>query len=247
MTRIGAAALGAAVLGACTAGPLDAIALGPNSLADGLLAHYTFDEGSGSTVVDHSGNDRDGALTGGTWIPDGEFGGALRLGGSDYVTVANFPNMLSSLSVSAWVRTSSMPTDGYETVVSTEIVFQGGWQLNLDKTTSDTAVHEAFWDTVRATYTYYECPCMPLGQWAHLAMVVDGDAHTLTMYVDGQVESVTPAPNPMTPGSAVLYIGRWSMQDRLLVGDIDDIAIYNRALASAEVQSLGQMPPPDPM
>jgi hypothetical protein len=242
-----AATLALAAAGACTEGPLDAIALEPNSLADGLLAHYTFDEGSGSAVVDHSGNDRNGVLTRGTWITDGEFGGALHLGGSDYVTVASFPNMLSSLSVSAWVRSTSMPDDGYETVVSTEIVFQGGWQLNLDKTASDTAVHEAFWDTVRATYTYYECPCMPLGQWAHLAMVVDADAHTLTMYVDGQVETVTPAPNPMTPGSAVLYIGRWSMQDRLLVGDVDDIAIYNRALASAEVQALGRMPPPDPM
>ena len=62
---LGAAVLGAAWLCACTAGPLDAIALGSNSLADGLLAHYTFDEGGGSTVVDHSGNDRDGALTGG--------------------------------------------------------------------------------------------------------------------------------------------------------------------------------------
>ena len=237
----------AAVLAECDPGPLDAIALPPNSLANGLLAHYTFDEGSGNTVVDHSGNGHNGVLMGGTWISDGEFGGALHLGGSDNVTVANFPTALTSLSVSAWVRTTSMPDDGYETIVSTEIVFQGGWQLNLDKTTDATGVHEAFWDTVRGTYTYYECPCMPIGQWAHLVMVVDNDGHTLTMYVDGQVETVTPAPNPMTPGSATLYIGRWSMQDRLLVGDVDDIAIYNRALASAEVQALGHMPAPSAM
>lgn len=246
MRRIAAVAgfVALAAVASCTAGPLDAIGLPQSPLADGLIAHYTFDEDGGTTLVDHSGNGRNGVLTGGAWIPDGEFGGALRLGGSDYAEVANFPTTLTSLTVSAWVRTTSMPDDGYEAVVSTEIVFQGGWQLMIDKTTSATGVHEAFWDAVRGTYTYYECSCMPVGQWAHLAMVVNAAAQTLTMYVDGQVESATAAPNPMTPGSAVLYIGRWSMQDRLLVGDVDDIAIYNRALAAAEVQLLGSMPPP---
>ncbi|MDP9000533.1 MAG: hypothetical protein M3O46_10525, partial [Myxococcota bacterium] len=56
-------------LNACTGGPIDAIGLG--DLTRGLIAHYTFDEGAGTVVVDHSGNKRDGALTNGTWIADG--------------------------------------------------------------------------------------------------------------------------------------------------------------------------------
>jgi hypothetical protein len=170
----------------------------------------------------------------------------LRLSGSDYVTVNDFPNATSSYSVSAWVRSTNMPDDGYETILSTEIVFQAGWQLNLDKTSTATGVHAAFWDTVLGAYTYYECPCMPLGAWVHIASVVDGGAHTLTVYVDGQIESTVAAPNPISPGTPELYIGRWSGQDRLLVGDVDDIAIYSRALASAEIAALEQSPPPDP-
>ncbi len=229
----------------CAPGPLDAIGLASGTLSEGLLAHYTFDEGAGTTVADHSGNKRDGVLTltGGAWIPDGQFAGGLRLSGADFVTVNNFPDATPSFSVSAWIRSADMPVDGFETIVSTELVFQGGWQLNLDKAAAAMGVHAAFWDTTLGVYTYYECPCLPVNRWTHLASVVDGNAHTLSVYVDGQLESVTPAPNPISPGSPVLYIGRWSGQNRFLVADIDDITIYGRALASAEIVELGLYSP----
>ncbi len=230
----------------CSPGPLDAIGIGPDTLAAGLMAHYTFDEGTGTTLVDHSGNKRDGTLTGGTWIADGQFAGALHFAGTDYVTIANFPDATSSFSVSAWVRTTNMPADNYETIVSTEVVFSGGWQLNLDKTTTTVGIHAAFWDTVTNAYTYYECPCVPVDQWTHVASVVDHDARTLSVYVNGQLETTTPAPDAISAGSPALYLGRWTGQDRLLVGDIDDLAIYGRALASVEIIALGQHPPPDP-
>ena len=49
---------------------------------NGLLAHYTFDEGPGSVIVDHSGRGNDGQPHGVTFVPSGE-GYALRLDGRD--------------------------------------------------------------------------------------------------------------------------------------------------------------------
>ena len=63
----------------CSESILDAVGLPPQVLTDGLLAHWALDESSGTDVNDSSGNRHDGQLTGGTWIADGRFGGALRL------------------------------------------------------------------------------------------------------------------------------------------------------------------------
>jgi hypothetical protein len=231
------------VASACEPGPLDAIGLAPGTLADNLIAHYTFDEGSGTTIVDHSGNMHDGVLTGGSWITDGEFGGALRLSGSDYASVPNFPNAPPSFSVSAWVRTNDTPMDGYETVLSTEVVFESGWELNLNKLTGIGA--QAAYSNGMGTYIRNDCTCLTANQWTHVVFVLNGDDSTLSLYVSAQLVESVPATQPIIPGTPALSIGRWSGEGRFLVGDLDDVAIYGRALVAAEIEELEQGPAPD--
>src|SRR6185503_16025933 len=90
--------------GACTAGPLDVGGVVPGSLLTGLVAHWSFDEGSGTTTADGSGNRRDGTLSGAaTWIP-GRFGNALHFTEGGGVTVPSFPEATSSWSVALWAR-----------------------------------------------------------------------------------------------------------------------------------------------
>ena len=248
MGRAAPLVVAAALSTACSRGRLDAIELPADALTSDLMAHYTFDDGSGTTVADHSGNKRDGTLVGGTWITDGRFGGALHLDGSSYVTVDNFPNARSSFSVSTWVRTIVWVDGGYETLASTEYVFDGGWEVNvLDRPDGATQLQAAYWDDVLDVFTYIDCACPPQtpDAWTQFAFVVDGVAHTMTVYLDGAVVSVVAAPNPIAPGTPQLFIGRWLGHQRLLIGDLDDMAIYGRALAPAEIQALLQQPPPD--
>ncbi|MDP8999933.1 MAG: LamG domain-containing protein, partial [Myxococcota bacterium] len=193
-----------------------------------------------------SGNKRDGVLRNGTWIADGQFHGALRFSGNDFVTVDNFPNAPSTFSVSAWVRSANNDPDaGFETVLSTELVFDGGWQLNLVKNSS-TTIQFAYWDRDAGAYTTYDCDCLPANQWTHVVSVVDGATHTLSVYINGQIH-VSPAAHAVVPGTSALLMGTWFRGMRFLVGDLDDVSIYDRVLASAEVAELGKHPPPDPM
>jgi hypothetical protein len=235
-----------AALAACAPGKLNAIDLAP--LARGLMAHYTFDEGSGSTVVDHSGNGHDGVLTNGSWIPDGKFYGALHFSGNDFVTVDHFPYATSSFSVSAWIRSANTDPDaGFETVLSTEMVFDGGWQLNLVKMSAET-IQFAYWDRDAGdggAYTTYDCTCLPANQWTHVVSVVDDTTHTLSVYVNGSLTNVTPAVRAIFPGIPALLMGTWSGGMRFLVGDLDDVSIYGRPLAAVEVAELYRGPPPD--
>src|SRR6266446_6399155 len=48
----------------------------------GLVAAYAFNEGSGTTVADISGNDNNGTISEATWTTAGRFGNALVFNGT---------------------------------------------------------------------------------------------------------------------------------------------------------------------
>src|ERR1700738_2110225 len=56
----------------------------------GLVAAYAFDEGSGTTVKDWSGNSLTGTIVAATWISGGIYGNALSFNGtSSYIDLGN--------------------------------------------------------------------------------------------------------------------------------------------------------------
>ena len=58
------------------------------SATPGLVAAYAFDEGSGTTVADASGNGNNGTVANATWTTGGKYGNALSFNGtSSRVTI----------------------------------------------------------------------------------------------------------------------------------------------------------------
>jgi hypothetical protein len=228
------------LLSSCTKRSLDAIDLDPTSLASGRMAHYAFDEGQGTALVDRSGNKRDGVLSGGQWISDGALGGALRLSSTarDHADVSPFPDASESFSVSAWARAFAPTADEEEALLSAENVFQGGWELHLKRHVAGLGVHVGYWDTAAKAYVYSECYCLTYDRWTHLAFVRDSATASLTLYVDGVADGSVPAPTPIGPGEPQLHIGHWQQEDRYFDGDLDEVAIYDRALTADEVRAL---------
>jgi hypothetical protein len=244
------AALGMLALTACSPVPLQAIELVPTTLTDGMVLHWTFDEGTGTVVPDHSGHGHTGQITGGTWIRDGRFGGALHLAAGDFVTsVASFPDASASWSVSAWVRLtdSTATTETYKTVISTEDPDEGGWEMNINRSEAEPGAHFGFWKgPALGDYYGVDCFCMAFQQWAHLVGVTDDGALTVAVYVNGALGDSEAITQTIRHGTPTLYVGKWGGTGRLLVGDVDDIVIYSRALTSDEIVELGQESPPDP-
>ena len=76
-----------------------------------LVAAYGFDEGSGTTVTDASGNGNNGTVANATWSTAGKFGGALSFNGtSSVVTVPNSASLQlsSGMTLEAWVDPSTV-------------------------------------------------------------------------------------------------------------------------------------------
>ncbi len=111
--------LGAALVAAFTtllAGGGGAAAAAPA----GLVAAYSFDAGSGTTVADVSGTGNTGTISGATWTSAGRYGGALIFDGvNDMVSVAGSPSLqlTTAMTVEAWVRPTGLSSDWRSAVV----------------------------------------------------------------------------------------------------------------------------------
>jgi hypothetical protein len=239
------ALLCAAGAAGCNAGPIGVAALPSDTLADGLVAHWRFDDGVGTVAHDSSGNGRDGTIFGTGWSwSAGRFGGAAHFSGVDQVTVAAFPAATASYTVSAWLRVASSELTGglLSTLLSTENGF-GGWSLNVGETV--TPSYGFGYPTSAQDRAVALCTCLVPDTWSHVAVVVDNGA-TLTMYVNGAAQATVPVAAAIPPGGATLYMARWYGLGRNLTGALDDVAIYSRALVAEEVGLLASAPAVDP-
>jgi hypothetical protein len=238
----------AVIVTGCDAVSLDAVSLDPGSLARDLVAHWAFDQTGGTVVTDSSGNRHDALLTGGTWVDDGRFGGALRMTAGDRATVASFPPATSGWTVSVWVRSSAADlaasTSEFATIISTETQFSGGWQIALDNRSGEQRFVAAYWaaagfnDYVRAF-----CSCVEADRWVHLTAVWDAERATMSLYQDEHEVSQVPMPTRISTGDTTLFMGTWNQLGRFFRGDLDDFAIWRRPLQPIEVAAITRGPP----
>ena len=87
----------------------------------GLVASYSFNEGSGTSLIDRTGSGHTGTLSGATWTSAGKYGGALSFDGvNDWVTIvdANDLDFTTGMTLEAWVRPTSV--SGWRTVMLKE-------------------------------------------------------------------------------------------------------------------------------
>ena len=86
----------------------------------GLVAEYSFDAGSGSTLTDSSGKGNTGSITNATWAP-GLFGQASSFNGTNsWVTINNSTslNLTNAMTLEAWVKPNTL--DDWSSVILKE-------------------------------------------------------------------------------------------------------------------------------
>lgn len=236
------------VLAGCGPAPIDAVGLAPATPASGPIAHWSFDQTTGTVLEDDSGNRRIGQINGATFVTDGRFGGALHFQPGNSVTVQNFPDPTPSWTFSAWIRISNedAAVDELGTAVSTEDYQKGGWEFQTYGRSSGILWHFGYLSEPPGKYIHYERRGFETGRWSHATIVREGDANVLNVYVDGVLAESQPSVPPMLPGTSTLLMGKWEGAARLFAGSLDDIAIYQRALSAAEVAEIHEKPPARP-
>ena len=163
----------------------------------------------------------------------------------DHVTVSGFPQATSNWTVSVWIRNSAADlaarTTEWTTIISTENVFKGGWQVYLDNRPNFQRFDAAYWAGATVDdYVVVFCPGIEADRWTHLTTVWDGAAREVRLYHDDQMIDRLPMPVSILPGDTTLYIGTWNQGQRFMMGDLDDFAIWRRALQPAEIAAISR-------
>jgi hypothetical protein len=211
--------------------PLGVLTITTDDGTPGLVAAYSFDEGSGTIAADASGTGNNGTVDGATWTTAGRNGGALSFDGvDDIVSRADNATLdLTRMTIEAWVRPSAL--SGWRTVVLKE----GTDRLAYALYAHDNAPRPAAWINTGEDRFSEGVTALPLNTWTHLAATYDGA--TLRLYVNGvQVRSRAATGNIVNlPGQ--LSIGGNNVWGEWFAGILDDVRIYNRALTLAEIQT----------
>ena len=77
-----------------------------------------------------------------------------------------------------------------------------------------------------------------LGQWVHLAVVVDGERGTFRFYVNGKLDLQRPIVLPAPLNMKDVWLGGWDGGVRFLHGAIDDVQIYSKAVSAETIAAI---------
>ena len=189
--------------------------------AAGPVLAYGLNEGTG-TAVGSSPAGPAATVTGGTWTT-GRYGAAVAFDGStSRVRSDSEVTLGTTFTIEAWV--SNVGAEPYETIVTI------GQNRNLYLRDGQLRFENG------ATFVSFGS-ALPTAVWTHLAVTYDGT--TMRAYVDGVLLG-TPQTIPLVPVTAALQLGAWISGDTsfdYLSGAIDEVRLYDRALALTEIQA----------
>ena len=201
----------------------------------GLVAAYGFNEGTGSSVTDLSGNGNVGAVSGATWIDTGRFGKALSFNGSSSrVTVPDSASLdlSGAMTLAAWVYPTAAMADRRVVIVK-ERPGSNAYHLHASSANSGRALTGI---TSTAWNRLWSSSALPVNRWTHLAATYDGMRQRL--FVNGvQVASRAQTGAISTSGNP-LRIGAHGARGEHFRGRIDEVRIYNRALSGSEIATI---------
>ncbi|MCM2417102.1 LamG-like jellyroll fold domain-containing protein [Streptomyces sp. RKAG293] len=220
------------------------LAATPAAAATALAGHWALDEATGSTAADDSGGAHPGTLAAGASHAAGQVGaGSVATNGTGTGTIdlgAPIVDTSGSFSVSAWVKLDN--TDGYQTAVSIDGADVSGFYLGLRGDTGTFAFARLPSDTVGTAAVAASGDSPAAGSWYHLTGVQDTAAGTLSLYVNGALQTAVPYTTPWkATGHAFAGRGKYAGNPvDHLDGGVDDLRFYTGALAASEVTALDQ-------
>ena len=200
---------------------------------DALVLYCSFSEGAGDKVNDESGNELQGEIKGGAkWAKAGKVGGAIAF--SAAAQSVEFPveeilNITKGVTMEGWINPDSVQGDsdlwGRRTSAN-----QGGYCMQWTNGMIETWIHKGGWQGTRDKQTVKPKP----GEWHHVAGVYDGKK--VRQYVDGELDIEFDLSGDMDSVEEVFRIGQAQTGLETMMGVIDEVAVYSRALAEDEIK-----------
>lgn len=233
------------------AGSLSGSATATVTASSNLIGWWQFDEGTGTTAADSSGNARNATLLNGvSWVA-GDVGGAVAANGT--TQFASIPSIdlstTQAITWAAWVnRTYGAGTGALIEASSNFNASTTGFGFFPDDSV-DCGISNTMMTGVNGNVGYtLNCYAQPTsGVWHHMAAVYDksqAGANVISFYIDGvlqtPVRQMQTSTNTNAFGSNPIYLFSRGGASNFLSGSIDDLRIYKTALPLAQIQQIYQ-------
>ena len=216
--------------------------------SDAVIAVWTFDEGTGDTAADSSGNGNDASVGSGApqWV-DGKFGGAMQFNGGDAED-------------GDWIETAAP-------VVVDTVDFSMGCYVNPgDAQKTWTNILSSHQEPPRRGMSFEQIENnvnlfgiaigdgpnwagngnvqLDTGVWNHMTFVRSGDKGYWYFngapdeFVGPGGEAQLASGDPVVAATAPFRIGNWILGNREFNGAVDDAFLFERALSAEEVANI---------
>ncbi|MET0886925.1 MAG: LamG-like jellyroll fold domain-containing protein, partial [Mycetocola sp.] len=199
-----------------------------------LVGAYSFDEGSGTTAHDISGNNNTGTISNATWSASGKFGSALSFNGTNSIVTipdSSSLDLTAGMTLEAWVNPSALGSNTWRTAVFKSQPNNYAYALYAN---TGSAVPSGNAVTGGSDHDQRGTSALPLNTWSHLAVTYDGS--TLRLYVNGTQVGSQAATGAISTSTGAVTIGGNNVWPEWFSGLIDEVRIYNVALTVPEIQ-----------
>ena len=212
------------------------------------VGRWDFEEKSGQTTSDSSGNENNGtfgasASSGSddpTWA-NGQTGAGLTFASGDYVDIAhssslNVGGTSSSYTVEAWINTTQSYTDSDpHTIIGKATSLSSAYPFTLNYDDGGSIIF-TIRDSTTAVSASGSLPRSTNGKWHHLVGVRNVSTDKLYMYIDGiLLSSTTDTTTGSTVNAVNVTIGHLGTNAYNYNGRIDNVRIYNYARTAPQI------------
>ncbi len=226
--------------GDSSASNVAAVTTFPVYTENGLVAYWSLDESSGTSVSDATANAHTGTVSGEADLETAFINNGINLHGTGQATSnISVPNKSDlqftagqSFTLSAWVFPAALR--GSEEAVIAKSRDQGNYY--------GIWINAANQWVFRGPGGDVAGPVAAESTWTHVAVVQNGPANTRTIYINGIASGSGVA--RAADGAGQLWIGQQNIAGNFesFPGNVDEVRLYNRALNGSEITSL--MGPP---
>lgn len=218
--------IGLACLMMCLLPHLSSAKLDPET----AVGVWLFDEGAGNNVMDSSGKENHGEITGAKWKA-GKFGDALEFGGADSVSIDSTPDLQlgDEHTMMAWFNASDIGDWRQIIAKNNEYLLRIDPPQEGNKMSS--FVHIGGWEP-RASANVPD-----KDTWIHYAATYERakNSDQLVVYVNGVRAGASTRPGNPVGNADPVTIGRWG-GGSFFVGLIDEVAIFKSVLVEEDLK-----------
>jgi len=200
-----------------------------NDVTNGIVGWWKFN----GNANDSSGNGNNGSIagaaltTGATSAPNTAYTFAASAS-TQVITFNSAGSIANNLTVSAWVRPTSYPT---ERSTIAEGIDPYSYYISL---ATDGSLQSYRYGTDPGGYHSSGAGTVPLNTWTNV--VIAWDASSVKLYVNGVLRTTVATTGTGLVGSRII-VGAESTA-RQFIGAIDDVRVFNRTLPAADVTKI---------